>query len=75
MLSQEKVATEGDLVQEVLKKEIFTVADIGILFHMKRNVAYRIMKQIKDYSDRWKLSGRVHKQDYLDYINRPQNLE
>lgn len=61
--------------QEVLEKEVFTVKDIEVLFQVKQNVAYRIIKQIKSVSDRLQLSGRVHKKDYEDYINRPLKKE
>ena len=64
------VIVAGSAVQEVLQKEVFTVKDIEILFQCKQNLAYKVMKEIKDCSNRLNLSGRVHKKDYLDYINR-----
>ena len=56
--------------QEVLQKEVFNVNDIKILCQCGLATAYKIIRQIKSVSDRLGLSGRIHKKDYEDYINR-----
>lgn len=60
-------------VQEVLQKEVFNVKDIETLCQCKKAVAYKIIRQIKTVSDRLGLTGKVHKKDYEDYINRTGN--
>ena len=57
-------------VKEVLQKEVFNVKDIMVLCQCGQSVAYRIIREIKSISDRLNLSGRVHKLDYEDYLNR-----
>lgn len=57
-------------LEEVMKKEVFTVNDIETIFSVKKARAYKIMKGIKSYSDRLNTSGRIHKKDYEDWINR-----
>ena len=59
---------EKKTLQEVLQKEVFTVKDIEVIFSVKKNVAYRIIRNIKSVSDRLELSGRIHRKDYEDYI-------
>ena len=61
---------EKRTLQEVLQKEVFTVRDIEVIFSVKQNVAYRIIRNIKAVSDRLELSGRVHRRDYEDYLSR-----
>lgn len=60
-------------VQEVMEKEIFGVEDIKIIFQCGKSTAYKIIRQIKSVSDIINISGRIHKKDYLNYINRPIN--
>jgi hypothetical protein len=57
-------------LEEVMKKEVFTVNDIETIFSVKKARAYKIMKGIKSYSDRLNTSGRIHKKDYEDWLNR-----
>lgn len=57
-------------LEEVMKKEVFTVDDIETIFSVKKARAYKIMKGIKSYSDRLNTSGRIHKKDYEDWLNR-----
>lgn len=57
-------------VQQVLTKECFNVDDIAILFNLKKARAYRMLRQIKHYSDILGIAGRCHKKDYFKYINR-----
>ena len=57
-------------LEEVMKKEVFTVNDIQTIFSVKKARAYKIMKGIKSYSDRLNTSGRIHKKDYEDWLNR-----
>ena len=57
-------------VEEILKKEVFNVNDIIILFGVGTTRAYKIIKDIRSFSDRINITGRVHRKDYEDYINR-----
>jgi len=57
-------------VKEVLQKEVFNVDDIKIIFQVGKQSAYRIIREIKSVSDRLEISGRIHRKDYEDYINR-----
>lgn len=60
--------------KEILEtKEVFNVGDVAVVFSVGKSKAYKIMKQIKAVSDRLEISGRVHKKDYEDYVNRPNN--
>lgn len=44
--------------------------DLQILFDIKKSKASEMMVIIKNYSDRTGIKGRLHIQDYLDYMNR-----
>ena len=57
-------------VQEILQKEVFTVDDIKALCGLKKDRAYKLIREIRDYSDRLRISGKIHRKDYEDYINR-----
>lgn len=62
--------------KEILdSKEVFNVNDVSIVFNVGKSKAYKIMRQIKSISDRLSISGRIHKKDYEDYINRFANKE
>lgn len=58
-------------IKDVLEKEVFNIKDIMIIFQCKQAMAYKIIRQIRNFSDRLEISGHVHKKDYEDYINRP----
>ena len=58
------------MVQEILQKEVFNVEDIRIIFQCGKSTAYKIIREIKSVSDRICISGRVHKKDYEDFLNR-----
>ena len=57
-------------IQEILEKEVFNIEDIQVIFQCGKSTGYKIIRDIKAISNRVKLSGRVHKKDYEDYINR-----
>ena len=57
-------------VSEILQQEVFNVSDIETIFKVKSGKAYKVMREIKAYSDRLKIGGRIHRKDYEDYINR-----
>lgn len=54
-------------------KEVFSAEDIAVLFDVHIQTAYQKIREIRHYSDRLGFSGKVHKKDYEDYINRPLN--
>lgn len=56
--------------QQVLTKECFNVNDICVLFNVKIGKGYKMLRQIKHYSDILGITGRCHKKDYFKYINR-----
>ena len=62
-------------VNEVLQKEVFNVNDIMIICQCGKNLAYKIIREIKSVSDRLNLSGRVHRKDYEDYLERKNKRE
>ena len=57
-------------LQEIMQKEVFNVKDIQVIFNVGQSKAYKIMRAIKSVSDRLEITGRVHRKDYEDYINR-----
>ncbi len=57
-------------IQEVLQKEVFNNDDIKVIFQCGKSTAYKIIREIKSVSDRIGISGRVHRKDYEDFINR-----
>ena len=57
-------------VEILEKKEVFTTQDIMTLCEVKYVTACKIMKAIRSVSNRLGIKGIVHKNDYLDYINR-----
>ena len=57
-------------IKEVMEKEVFNVKDIMIIFQCGQNAAYKLIREIRSVSDRLHLTGKVHKKDYEDYINR-----
>lgn len=57
-------------IQQELQKECFNVQDICILFNVKICKGYKMLRQIKHYSDILEIPGRCHKKDYFKYINR-----
>lgn len=57
-------------LQEIMQKEVFNVKDIEVIFNVGQGKAYKIMRAIKSVSDRLEITGRVHRKDYEDYINR-----
>lgn len=52
------------------QKEAFTVDDICILINVKKGRAYKFIREVKAYSDRLQVNGRILKKDYLEYVNR-----
>ena len=59
----------------VMEKEVFNVNDIMIICQCGKNLAYKIIREIKSVSDRLNLSGRVHRKDYEDYLERKNKRE
>lgn len=57
-------------VKEILEKEVFNVNDISILFEVSKDKAYKVIREIRSFSDRLKFSGKCHRKDYEDYLNR-----
>ncbi len=57
-------------IQDILQKEVITVKDLETLFQIDNEEAKRIMAEIKKYGDRLGLKERIHRKDYLEYINR-----
>lgn len=62
--------------REILEsKEVFNVDDIAIIFEVNKFTAYRKIREIRNFSDRLGFSGKVHRKDYEDYINRDLKKE
>lgn len=57
--------------REILeKKEVLCAKDIAIIFEINIQTAYKKIREIRSVSDRLGFSGKVHRKDYEDYINR-----
>ena len=54
---------------EIFAKEVLTTQDIMDLFCVKETKASQIIQVIKAHSDRLKIAGIVHIQDYIDCFN------
>lgn len=59
--------------EEIFAKDVLTVADLQKLLGISKSYAYEIMRKIKVTSDRLKIDGKIHIQDYFDYYNLPQS--
>ena len=57
-------------IKQILEKEVFNVEDVKQIFDIGTGRAYKKMREIKSISDRIGISGRIHRKDYEDYINR-----
>lgn len=52
------------------RAEIITIADLmEILGGVSYSTASRVMRQVRAKSDRLKMKGKIHKSDWLDYLN------
>ena len=54
---------------ELFSKDAFGVQDIMELLDVSYGTAAMIIRNIKRRSDRLKILGKIHVQDYLDYFN------
>lgn len=54
--------------EKIFSKEVLTTAEIAQLLDMTLPQASTIVTSIKRKSDRLKMRGKVHVQDYLDYF-------
>ena len=54
---------------ELFSKDAFSVQDIMELLDVPYGTAAMIIRNIKRRSDRLKIQGKIHVQDYLEYFN------
>ena len=57
---------------EILSKELITIGELAELLDVPYSTAAKVMRDIKRSSDRLKIQGRLHVQDYLDYCFIPK---
>ena len=55
--------------EQIFAKEYLDVNDFMCLFGIGLPSAYKLMREIKRKTDRLKISGRVHIQDYFEYFD------
>lgn len=55
--------------EQIVSKDYLTIADLMELLGMSYSRASEQMRAIKNKSDRLKISGKCHIQDYLDFFN------
>jgi hypothetical protein len=55
--------------EEIFSKDIITVEELSEVLGMNYQMAAKTMRKIKSYSDRLKIQGKVHTEDYMDYFN------
>lgn len=57
--------------EQIFAKEYLDVNDFMRLFGISLPSAYKLIREVKRNSDRLKLQGRVHIQDYFEYFDIP----
>ena len=57
--------------EQIFAKEYLDVNDFMRLFGIALPSAYKLMRDVKRNTDRLKISGRVHIQDYFEYFDIP----
>lgn len=56
---------------EILEnKEVLRVEDFMIILNCGKCSAYKVMRNIKRFKDSLEVSGRILKQDYIEWKNR-----
>lgn len=55
--------------EKILAKDYLTIADIQELLGLSYQDAAKTIRNIKRRTDRLKLRGKIHIQDYLDYFD------
>jgi len=61
---------KSQTLEEVMKKEVFNIYDICVIFGCGTDKAYKIIKSIRSVSDIIQWGGHCHKKDYEKYISR-----
>lgn len=57
--------------REILEtKEVLCAKDIAVIFEVNIQTAYKKIREIRSVSDRLGFSGKCHRKDYEDYLNR-----
>ena len=57
--------------EQIFAKEYLDVNDFMRLFGISLSSAYKLIREVKRNSDRLKIQGRVHIQDYFEYFDIP----
>ena len=57
--------------EQIFAKEYLDVNDFMRLFGISLPSAYKLIREVKRNSDRLKIQGRVHIQDYFEYYDIP----
>lgn len=58
-----------DQRNEIFAKDYLSIADVQILLGINYNAAAKIIREIRDQTDRLHMQGKIHVQDYIDYFN------
>ena len=57
--------------EQIFAKEYLDVNDFMRLFGISLPSAYKLIREVKRNSDRLKIQGRVHIQDYFEHFDIP----
>ena len=57
--------------EQIFAKEYLDVNDFMRLFGISLPSAYKLIREVKRNSDRLKIQGRIHIQDYFEYFDIP----
>lgn len=57
--------------EQIFAKEYLDINDFMRLFGISLPSAYKLIREVKRNSDRLKIQGRVHIQDYFEYFDIP----
>lgn len=59
--------------EEIFSKELITIDELAELSGIAYSTAAQMMRNMKRRSDRCHIDGRIHVQDYLEYIGIDPN--
>lgn len=55
--------------EKIFSKDYLTIEDVESLLGLQYQDAARVIRNIKRKTDRLRIRGKIHVQDYLDYYN------
>lgn len=64
-----KPVTTYEEREKIFSKDYLTIEDVEALLGLQYQDAARVIRNIKRKTDRLRIRGKIHVQDYLDYYN------